>query len=281
MSVKEKKQGDGGALSGTDAPQSSNTVDDVGKDNDGLNSSPTMVTPGNFAVNKEDNLHNENDGLASSKSTANANKCTFYANLFTSGLSRKAMNFRTLFTAGNGVDVVVPVESIRAISERFASTAYGFFLGKRVAYPVVANYVWNTWAKYELWNPDVNLLKEDVGNVLVWVKLYGVPAFSEDGLSAIATKIGTSLMLHSYTCDMCIHSWGMSSYASALIEVRANVKLKDNIVVAIVTPHLRRKHEVKGKQERDKIRTKPEKKRSVEKPGSVKANHSQESRKMK
>nr|GEV79450.1 cysteine-rich RLK (receptor-like protein kinase) 26 [Tanacetum cinerariifolium] len=32
----------------------------------------------------------------------------------------------------NGIDVVVPVESIRAISERFANTAYGFFLGKRV-----------------------------------------------------------------------------------------------------------------------------------------------------
>nr|GEU38905.1 hypothetical protein [Tanacetum cinerariifolium] len=41
------------------------------------------------------------------------------------------------------------------------------------------------------WHPDVNLLKEDVGIVLVWVKLHGVPvtAFSEDDLSAIATKL--------------------------------------------------------------------------------------------
>nr|GEW63109.1 hypothetical protein [Tanacetum cinerariifolium] len=40
--------------------------------------------------------------------------------------------------------------------------------------------------------PDVNLMKEDVGTILVWVKLHGVPvmAFSEDGLSAIATKLG-------------------------------------------------------------------------------------------
>ncbi|GJT74812.1 RNA-directed DNA polymerase, eukaryota, reverse transcriptase zinc-binding domain protein [Tanacetum coccineum] len=54
------------------------------------------------------------------------------------------------------------------------------------------------------WNPDVNLLKEDVGNVLVWVKLHGVlvTAFSEDGLSVIATKLGTPLMLDSYTSDM-------------------------------------------------------------------------------
>ncbi|GKA95779.1 RNA-directed DNA polymerase, eukaryota, reverse transcriptase zinc-binding domain protein [Tanacetum coccineum] len=46
---------------------------------------------------------------------------------------------------GNGVDVVVPVESIRVVSKRFANTASGFFLGKRVAYPDVANYVRNTW----------------------------------------------------------------------------------------------------------------------------------------
>ncbi|GJW78584.1 reverse transcriptase domain-containing protein [Tanacetum coccineum] len=85
------------------------------------------------------------------------------------------------------------------------------------------------------WNPDVNLLKEDVGNVLVWVKLHGVPvtAFSEDGLSAIATKIGTTLILDSYTYDMCSQSWGRSSYARALIEVRADVELKDNIVMAM------------------------------------------------
>ncbi|GKB65092.1 hypothetical protein Tco_0921278 [Tanacetum coccineum] len=95
---------------------------------------------------------------------------------------------------GSGVDVVVPVESIRAISTRFANTVYGFFLGKRVAYPVVANYVRNTW--------------EDVGNVPVWVKLHGVPvtAFSKDGLSAIATKL-------------------------AMIELRADVELKDTTVV--------------------------------------------------
>ncbi|GJX34648.1 hypothetical protein Tco_0246205 [Tanacetum coccineum] len=69
--VKEKKQGDCGAHSLGDgvAPSGmghaliSNMVDDVGKDSDGVNSSPTKVTPGNSAVNKEDNLHVVNDGL--------------------------------------------------------------------------------------------------------------------------------------------------------------------------------------------------------------------------
>ncbi|GKA94634.1 ATPase, F1/V1/A1 complex, alpha/beta subunit [Tanacetum coccineum] len=60
------------------------------------------------------------------------------------------------------------------------------------------------------WNPDENLLKEDVSIVLVWVKLHCVPvaAFGEDGLSVIATKLGTPLLLDSYTSDMCMQSWG-------------------------------------------------------------------------
>nr|GEX55027.1 hypothetical protein [Tanacetum cinerariifolium] len=124
-------------------------------------------------------------------------------------------------TPNKGGEVVVPMESIRAISERFANTAYGFFLGTRVAYHVVANYLYrgfdvmlengpwfirNNLLILKNWNPDVRLLKEDVGNVSVWVKLYGVhvTAFSEDG---------------------------MSSYTKALIEVRIDVELKDNIVV--------------------------------------------------
>ncbi|GJZ42749.1 zinc knuckle CX2CX4HX4C containing protein [Tanacetum coccineum] len=51
------------------------------------------------------------------------------------------------------------------------------------------------------WLPDVNLLKEDVGIVPVWVKLHGVPVmtFSEDELSVIATKLSTLIMLDSYT----------------------------------------------------------------------------------
>ncbi|GJW85406.1 late embryogenesis abundant protein, LEA-14 [Tanacetum coccineum] len=82
--------------------------------------------------------------------TGNAPGKSSYANV-TSKLSGKKLNFCTLFTPrGNGIDMVVPVESIRAISEQFANTSYGFFLGKRVAYPVVANYVRNTWGKYKL-----------------------------------------------------------------------------------------------------------------------------------
>nr|GEV02549.1 hypothetical protein [Tanacetum cinerariifolium] len=57
--------------------------------------------------------------------------------------------------------------------------------------------------------------------------------FSEDELSVIATKLGTPLMLDSYTYEMCMQSWGRSSYARALIEIRVDMELKDTIVVAM------------------------------------------------
>nr|GEV19031.1 hypothetical protein [Tanacetum cinerariifolium] len=57
--------------------------------------------------------------------------------------------------------------------------------------------------------------------------------FSEDGLSAIATKLDTPLMLDSYTSNMCMQSRGRSSYARAMIEFQADGELKDTIVVTM------------------------------------------------
>ncbi|GKF01293.1 retrovirus-related pol polyprotein from transposon TNT 1-94, partial [Tanacetum coccineum] len=130
-----------------------------------------------------------------------------YANV-TSKPSEKKLNIPTLFTpGGNGIDVIVPVESIRAISDRFDNTAYGFFLGNgwhtmllltisiEGLDTVLENGPWfiqNNPFILKKWHPDENLLKEDVSTIPVWVKLHGVPvtAFSDNGLSAIATKLG-------------------------------------------------------------------------------------------
>ncbi|GJT92083.1 hypothetical protein Tco_1080928 [Tanacetum coccineum] len=153
-------------------------------------------------------------GHTSISSTVDPNSSAFYAKLFIDESSRKSVNFRILITsAGNGTNVAIPLESIRAISERFVNTTYGFFLRKRVTYLLVANYVRNTWGKYgvvksmfnsstelfffqfsSMGDLDSLLANEDVVNVPVWVKLYGVPvtAFSEDCLSAIATAEETS-----------------------------------------------------------------------------------------
>ncbi|GJW71885.1 hypothetical protein Tco_0128802 [Tanacetum coccineum] len=146
----------------------------------------------------------------------NAHGKSSYANV-TGKPSGKKLNFRTLFTpGGNGIDVVVPVDSIHAISKyglvrsMFSSSTGLFsfqFSSMDGLYAMLENGPWfiqNTPLILKKLNPDENLLKEDVSTILVWVKLHGVPvmAFSEDGLSVIATKL-------------------------------ADVELKDNIVVAM------------------------------------------------
>ncbi|GJT62746.1 RNA-directed DNA polymerase, eukaryota, reverse transcriptase zinc-binding domain protein [Tanacetum coccineum] len=108
---------------------------------------------------------------------------------------------------------VVPVESIKVVSNRVNLV----WLDQCLAHlsglnAMLENGPWFIRSHpiiLKKWDPNVNLLKEDVGNIPVWVKHHGVPvtAFSEDGLSVIATKLGTPIMLDSYTADMCLHSW--------------------------------------------------------------------------
>nr|GEV39793.1 hypothetical protein [Tanacetum cinerariifolium]GEX32131.1 hypothetical protein [Tanacetum cinerariifolium] len=156
--------------------------------------------------------------------------------------SGKKVNVCILFTpGGNGIDLVVLVDSIHVISECFANTTYGYFLGKKVAYLVVVNYVRNTWSKYRLicsmfssstrlfffQFSSINGLDDMLDNGPSFIP------FSEDGLSAIATKLGTPIMLDSYTSNMCMQSWGRSSYARVMIDLRADVELKDNICMAM------------------------------------------------
>ncbi|GJT21217.1 reverse transcriptase domain-containing protein [Tanacetum coccineum] len=74
--------------------------------------------------------------------------------------------------------------------------------------------------------PNANIMKENMCNVPVWVKFHDIliTVFMEDGLSAIATKLGAPLMLNYYTTDMCLESWCRSSYARAMIELWAEQK---------------------------------------------------------
>ncbi|GKC71511.1 reverse transcriptase [Tanacetum coccineum] len=81
-----------------------------------------------------------------------------YANV-TGKPSGKKLNFRNLFTPrNNGIDVVV-------------------FLSMDGLDAMLENGPWfirNNPLILKKWHPDVNLLKEDVSTILVWVKLYGV-----------------------------------------------------------------------------------------------------------
>ncbi|GJZ23632.1 reverse transcriptase domain, reverse transcriptase zinc-binding domain protein [Tanacetum coccineum] len=174
-----------------------------------------------------------------------------------------------------GAAVTLPFEAFEAVNARFINTLVGYFIGERLAYPLVENYVKNSWAKYGLkrvqmheefflfqfktregmesvlengpwlirrvplilneWTPNTILKKDEIKCAPVWVKLHHVPivAYSEIGLSLITSQIGKPLMLDSYTSNMCLHSWGRSSYARALIEISSLTELKKSLVIAI------------------------------------------------
>nr|GEY73655.1 hypothetical protein [Tanacetum cinerariifolium] len=50
----------------------------------------------------------------------------------------------------NGVAVTIPMEAVESVNARFVNTLYGYFIGDRLAFSLVENYVKNIWAKYGL-----------------------------------------------------------------------------------------------------------------------------------
>nr|GEU68367.1 hypothetical protein [Tanacetum cinerariifolium] len=86
------------------------------------------------------------------------------------------------------------------------------------------------------WSPSVSLLKEELSRVPVWVKFHDVPlvAYTSDGLSLIAMKIGTPMMLDSYMNSMCLESWGSNSYARILIKIYACNGFSDNLIMVVL-----------------------------------------------
>ena len=181
-----------------------------------------------------------------------------YASVLNPKVTARKANFRTLSVDNvvDGVDLLIPLTSVLEANKRFSNSLYGYFLGDRLAYPVVENYVKSSWAQFGLkkvmmnnagffffqfdskngleqvlekgpwmirstpiflneWSPNVCLTKQELSTVPVWVKLYDVPlaAYTEDGLSLLATKLGKPIMLDSYSSHMCLNSWGKHSFA--------------------------------------------------------------------
>ncbi|GJU18201.1 hypothetical protein Tco_1146167 [Tanacetum coccineum] len=83
------------------------------------------------------------------------NKSTSYAGV--AGGSAKDQpnvnsNFRTLVAdpVFDGVNIFIPRKVVEKVSTRFEHTLYGYFIGKRMAFPVVEYYARNNWAKHRL-----------------------------------------------------------------------------------------------------------------------------------
>nr|GEX14358.1 zinc knuckle CX2CX4HX4C [Tanacetum cinerariifolium] len=75
-----------------------------------------------------------------------------FAFMFKDNTSKKTVHLSELRNdeCVSGADVSIPLVSVYEVSDRFTNTLYGYFIEKRLAFPVDENYVKNTWAKYEL-----------------------------------------------------------------------------------------------------------------------------------
>ncbi|GJU09720.1 zinc knuckle CX2CX4HX4C containing protein [Tanacetum coccineum] len=124
--------------------------------------------------------------------------------------------------------VALPKDAIDEINARFVNTLYGFPVGKRLAFPMVENYVKHAWAKFGLkrvmmhhgsfmfqfesqtgmekvlesgpwrillvplilkvWMPNTLIQKESVSKVPLWVKMHNMPILAY-------SKVGLDLIL--------------------------------------------------------------------------------------
>lgn len=81
-----------------------------------------------------------------------------YAVAAKTGPTPKQVNFRFLETSEKqkGVDVVLSRESVKSVQSRLAFTLYGYFLGDRLAYPVVDQFVAANWKKFGIQKSMMN-----------------------------------------------------------------------------------------------------------------------------
>ncbi|GJZ66116.1 hypothetical protein Tco_0622812 [Tanacetum coccineum] len=177
-----------------------------------------------------------------------------FANVVSASKLTSKLNFRTLFNEDKveETDFVLPLAAVEVVKHKFDNTLVGFFVGQKVAFPFVKNYIMNTWSKFGVlqqgswmirntplilnkWTPNFSLAKDEVTKVPVWVKFHRVPvvAYSKDGLSLIASQVGTPIMLDAFTSAMCDEPWERIGFARALIEVSAEKDLKENVIMAV------------------------------------------------
>ncbi|GJW12946.1 zinc knuckle CX2CX4HX4C containing protein [Tanacetum coccineum] len=205
----------------------------------------------------EDDFVHESNSRVKEGTTSSPIKNSF-ASVLQDNTFKKTVKLSKLHNeeVAEGVAVAIPIAAVEEVSARFENTLYGYFIGKRLAFPLVETYVKKTWAKYGLervmlhsgffffqfatsdgierviesgpwlirlvplilniWNPNLKLMRDAITTAPLWVKLHNVPIVAY-------SEIGLSLI--------------RNTYARALIEVSSKKELIDSLVVAIPFPN--------------------------------------------
>ncbi|GJY95469.1 zinc knuckle CX2CX4HX4C containing protein [Tanacetum coccineum] len=164
-------------------------------------------------VNDHEDYSNNADRLSDMGST----KSMSFASILQDKSPKKTVKISELHNDEifEGTDLAIPLVAIEKVSIRFVNTLYGYFIGKRLAFPIVENYVKNTCAKFSLervmlqngffffqlstrdgmekviengswlilfvplilnvWTPHSKLKKDEIISAPVWIKLHNIP----------------------------------------------------------------------------------------------------------
>ncbi|GJW81685.1 hypothetical protein Tco_0145660 [Tanacetum coccineum] len=165
-------------------------------------------------------------------------KSNSFTNIFKAKNGSKRINFRSLVSEEKmeSFDVVLLKSASDAVKNRYDNTLIGYFI--EGLEQVLQRGSWMIrMAPIILikWYSKSSLKKGKVTRVPVWIKLHGVPilAYSEDGLSLIATQIGKPVLLDAFTSSMCVDSRERIDFSRALIKVSLDSKLKKELIMAI------------------------------------------------
>ncbi|GJX67054.1 zinc knuckle CX2CX4HX4C containing protein [Tanacetum coccineum] len=87
----------------------------------------------------------------------------------------------------------------------------------------------------KVWKTNKPMKKDSASVLPLWIKMHNVPivAYTHVGLNLITSKVGRLIRYESHTNNICLNSWGHSSYARALVEVSADSPLVDSVVATI------------------------------------------------
>ena len=93
-------------------------------------------------MNTEKPSTEANEHVVESKHT----KPILYATALSDEPRKKKVSFRYLNTNEmvKNADLAIPMASVEQVNNQFANSLYGYFIGKRLAFPIVENYVKNT-----------------------------------------------------------------------------------------------------------------------------------------
>ncbi|GJW65633.1 hypothetical protein Tco_0117517 [Tanacetum coccineum] len=152
----------------------------------------------------------------------------------------------------NTTNFVLPIENVEIAHNRFANSLvikddddvyYFKFTSLTGLEQVLEKGPWmirNQPMIFTKWAPNLSISKGTITKVPIWAKVHKVPvvAYSEDGLSLIASQIGKPIMLDAFTSAMCLEPCGRIGFVRALIEVSAEKDLKKEVTMAVLVSAL-------------------------------------------